>query len=61
MSITHAKSHSDRQPQSRNWIADTLIVAGILVFGYFAVTIEAARQQGLSHTEQAATPLELLH
>lgn len=59
MSTPHAKSHADPQRTSRNWIADTLIVAGILAFGYFAITIETARQQGPGNAQQAS-PLELL-
>lgn len=61
MSISHASSQSERQRPSRNWITDTLIVAGILAFGYFAVTMETGRQQASSPTRQAAqSPLDLL-
>jgi hypothetical protein len=38
--IEHDKS--DARPR-RNWIAETLIVAGILVFGAFALLAEAPR------------------
>ncbi len=61
MSISHASSRTNRQRPSRNWVTDTLIVAGILAFGYFAVMMETGRQQSSAPAEQAAeSPLELL-
>ena len=61
MSTSHASSHTSRQRPARNWITDTLIVAGILAFGYFAFAMETGRQQASSPTQQAAeSPLELL-
>ena len=62
MTVSHAKSRPAPQRTSRNGIADTLVVAGILAFGYFAVTIETTRQQGLKSAAPATveSPLELL-
>lgn len=40
MSTIQARSRVETQRPSRNWIAETLIVAGILAFGYFAVMLE---------------------
>ena len=61
MSTSHASPHANRQRPARNWITDTLIVAGILAFGYFAFAMETGRQQAASPTEPAAqSPLELL-
>lgn len=59
MSASQAKPDSDPQRGPRNWIADTLIVAGVLAFGYFAVSIEAGRQHG-GAAPGPASPLELL-
>lgn len=61
MSISHPDLHAEPQRPSRNWITDTLIVAGILAFSYFAVVLESGRQQSPAPTEQAAqSPLTLL-
>ncbi|MHB1103610.1 MAG: hypothetical protein ACYC0C_12735 [Devosia sp.] len=60
MSISHAKSHTDPQRLSRNWLADTLIVAGILAFGYFAIMLETSPQPWSGTTQQMSDfPLEL--
>lgn len=54
------KSRTDLQ-RPRNWIAETVVVAGIVAFGYFAVTLEAAHRQGHTQPEPAfSSPLDLL-
>lgn len=61
MSILQAHSPIEPQGQSRNWIAETLVVAGILAFGYFAITLEAARKPAPGPIEQAEElPRDLL-
>lgn len=60
MSILQAKSPADPQRPSRNWIAETLIVAGILAFGYFAIMLETSPQPWSGAAQQMSDfPLEL--
>lgn len=40
----HPTSSSTRAP--RLWIAETLVVLGVLAFGYFAVTLDGASWSG---------------
>jgi len=61
MSILQTRSPTDSLRPSRNWIAESLIVAGVLAFGYFAVMLETAPQPWSSVPRQASDqPLELL-
>ena len=52
MSILQAKSSGDAQ-RPRNWIAETLIVAGILAFGYFALMLETTPQPWSGAVQEA--------
>ena len=56
MSILQARSPIDPQRPSRNWIAESLIVAGILAFGYFAMMLETTPQLWASAAPQPAEP-----
>jgi len=60
MSILQAKSPTDTQRSSRNWITETLIVAGILAFGYFAIVLETSPQPWSGANAQISDfPLDL--
>lgn len=54
MSILQAKFPNDPQRPARNWIAETLVVAGILAFGYFAIMLETSPQPWSAARQQAS-------
>lgn len=61
MSILEANSPIDPQHPSRNWIAETLVIAGILAFGYFALMLETAPQPWAGTASPAEQSLEPDH
>lgn len=52
MSILQSKFPNDPQRPARNWIAETLVVAGILAFGYFAMMLETSPQRWSAAPQQ---------
>jgi hypothetical protein len=41
---SHSVTHPPAQPRSaRLWIVESLIVLGVVAFGYFALTLDTAR------------------
>ena len=50
---TFEANHAVPRRTPRLWIVETLVVLGVLAFGYFAVTLDAARVG-------APTPVETL-
>lgn len=59
MSILQAHSPIDPQRPSRNWIAETLVVAGILAFGYFTLMLKTAPQPWAGTASPAEQSTEL--
>ena len=55
MSSLDADHFTFRQRPSRLWIVETVVVLGVLAFGYFAVTLDAAPWSG------APAPVESLN
>lgn len=55
MSTSQAKSSTDPQRAVRNWMAETLVVAGILAFGYFAIMLETSSWSGTSQPASDVT------
>ena len=53
-----APSTNGRPRTQRLWIVETLVVLGVLAFGYFAVTMDGARW--LSPQAPAEAPLDPL-
>lgn len=59
MSTLQIKPPADTQRPYRNWIAETLVVAGILAFGYFAIMLETSQPWSTNRLASDA-PQELL-
>lgn len=58
---TYEVQHStqQRRPQ-RLWLVETLIVLGVLAFGYFAITMDSSLFTGQPVNQQPMSPIEEL-
>ena len=58
MSIYEAHQTDDRRLRTpRLWLVETLVVLGVLAFGYFAVTVDSSPWIGDSVQAETADPL----
>lgn len=56
MSSFGLSSPSARTRPQRQWLLETLVVLGVLAFGYFAVTVDATAMMSDAVVEDAADP-----